>query len=578
MEHSERRSHLSEHALPELLQNLRSAAASAIPGPAHAIVPGLLTIGGRLSFGHAMRALTPFEQTVVGQLLNQPDITVGSPTWTSHSSKPSIVLLQTSSGRICFIEPKHGGKVDGELIGAVTLPDDNLIRARAEQENQDGIERGFQTALDLQLFSLEKSGHLTETIDRILDNVEHVESVFLYLGYKTWSRQPSANRILPPEDLRSLAGTAVIDWPPEARLLIAGLSALFDAGMSVAFEEFNGEQFTASRVMTWISARRALYLGSGIASTNRLDSLQTFAAASIPSLRAQLDRTSKLRFREINGLSMNKIERVASRMDFELAHSDRRMIVKEIATELGFEDVDESQRLSECIVDSSVAGGDIDGTSLVEMFFIAVVRSLIRRTGADYGMSSGPRHIRAYHQDDPLSAVLRLTKEDFFCCCIPAPKFAQELPGEISAIVYAVSKRMQYNRWHFIAGNFRGVPATRHYYYPPRIPDFSVWSDARHGGHIHGRVRYSVRVPGPVAWRDEFKIRGVPYRGFFDIRIVRTTGNPFSAGDMATAIWHCQLIEDFWRTSLAKFQLNDKIAMPVFSSNFYRQNQWQSFV
>src|SRR5207302_84405 len=112
----------------------------------------------------------------------------------------------------------------------------------------------------------------------------------------------------------------------------------------------------------------------------------------------------------------------------------------------------------------------------------------------------------------------------FFCCVLPNPRLLTQLTSDaLSKMLYRVAARMQFNRWHFLAGNFEraSVPISRHYFYPPLVPDLTIWSDQRHAGHALAGVRYAVRVPGPPMDRQPLIVGGNSYRGFYDIRLVR---------------------------------------------------------
>jgi hypothetical protein len=148
-------------------------------------------------------------------------------------------------------------------------------------------------------------------------------------------------------------------------------------------------------------------------------------------------------------------------------------------------------------------------------------------------MSSSLRDLRRLrpHAEQCSSGVLELQKPDFFCVCIPHPALVEAVSeSQLFDMLNSVALRMQFNRWHFIPGNFErdAVPGSRHFFYPPTMPDMAQLSEARHGGHTLAWVRYSVRAPGPQLWQPPLKIFGNDYRGCFDTRLVRMVEPPFT--------------------------------------------------
>jgi len=90
---------------------------------------------------------------------------------------------------------------------------------------------------------------------------------------------------------------------------------------------------------------------------------------------------------------------------------------------------------------------------------------------------------------------------------------------------------MQYNSWHFIAGNLPKVPevVARDYFVPPAIPDLAYYSDQHHHGHVAARVRWSIRSPQSV------DVLGRTFAGFVDLRLLRCEGLRFDEQDLLAA-------------------------------------------
>lgn len=186
-----------------------------------------------------------------------------------------------------------------------------------------------------------------------------------------------------------------------------------------------------------------------------------------------------------------------------------------------------------------------------------IVVSAVRATGADYGMSSSLRRPGALFVDkaENLGAVIgALTPKDFYCCIVGTDELRRRFGERLSGDVFrAVQARMQFNRWHFIAGNLPRhlVAEDRHYFYPPALPDLAEWVDQFHAGHIRAAVRYSVRSPGPEIIDTPLEISGHEFRGFYDVRVVRIGEKPFDLQDLAIVRNHSLWMGYVWRTILA---------------------------
>jgi hypothetical protein len=90
---------------------------------------------------------------------------------------------------------------------------------------------------------------------------------------------------------------------------------------------------------------------------------------------------------------------------------------------------------------------------------------------------------------------------------------------------------MQYNSWHFVAGNLPRGPEVvdRDHFVPPTIPDIAFYSDQHHHGHVNNHVRFSLRSPQAV------EVDGRRFNGFMDLRLLRSDGVPFDEQDLLAA-------------------------------------------
>jgi len=185
-------------------------------------------------------------------------------------------------------------------------------------------------------------------------------------------------------------------------------------------------------------------------------------------------------------------------------------------------------------------GGSHAVTGWIEYLIERIVSSAVLATRSDYGMSSSLKDIGRLVKDDGprlVQTLLELTSGDFFTCFV-SQNF-RALPNDLATtIATTVQKRMMFNRWHFIPGNLQRqhVGSSRHWYYPPTVPDIAVHSHMHRAAHSRAQVKFSVRAPGPDMSRPPLRIAGQTYRGFYDVRVVRMKGDEeFGTEDMLRA-------------------------------------------
>ncbi|MEU4194871.1 hypothetical protein AB0E69_23435 [Kribbella sp. NPDC026611] len=447
-----------------------------------------------------------------------------------------------------------------EGIGWIAL-DPYLIEQALETSREAGqLEAAHVSLLYQWLASEEAEGRLSRRIHDVADHIQHVESISVYFDEELWSKVDGSSEHLALTELRGLLDRDLVDWTAREITLVAGLSLLFAAGGSIMFEEFNGKQFTATSVLRAIYeavARNSVLLGRDVVPPT-IESAYVWAN-SARAHREELHGRGYLFYRRINGLTLNKRQRAISLdgigplVTTGNGHphgQDRPARARSVARDA----IEQFRRHAD--------------SSAIEKYFVTAVTGAIEAIGADYGMTSGPRSLRKFRSRSALDESVSTTRNEFFCCCLPSERLKSAADeAELAKAMYRVSNRMQYNRWHFVPGNFAAVPQSRHYYYPPLMPDIATWSDARHGGHIQAGVRHTIRIPGPALFFDPLALGANKYRGFFDLRLVRIEGPEFRLEDLWAAIEYSLLIDVFWR--VAADDLRDDDVINTFRREFY---------
>src|SRR5204863_2203184 len=159
----------------------------------------------------------------------------------------------------------------------------------------------------------------------------------------------------------------------------------------------------------------------------------------------------------------------------------------------------------------------------IEEMLLAVVGAAVRELHSDIGMTRCLRDLGQLvrvHDSDCCEDAMGWPQSEYFCAVTTSEELRARMadrPSALAAILKAISARMRYNGWHYMPGHFdlRRKPSDRHFYTPPSMSDMAAWSDQHHRGHVAAGVRYSIRSPGPLRYRDKV------YAGFYDLRLMR---------------------------------------------------------
>lgn len=550
------------------------------PQPAYVRLVTLLTAGGRVPYEQAIASLTARERSLLHHLMGDEKARVVAEETASGARR--VLVAYSPQGKVSLLFP--GEPAGPDVVGGLTVGPGILeqveedhaawaVRERAEQRELDGMLRGW-----------ERDGSLARRVREVADWVDRVETILIYVGRRTFSKSDAAsNTLLRTGVLGELATAPLARWDRADRLFVSAAHVLFGAGRSIRFEEFNGRQLSASGLRDWLVGRWRGYADAlgrtpppGLA-CRRLDRL----AAEVSALSAEVDRSEWVRFRRISGLTFAKREVLARVPHAERSHPALPSLLRRFAGHALNVDVpavggEEGLGL---LVDRVLVMDD-PGPAL-ESLLAHIVLSAVVDLDADYAMTSAVRDARSLRSGtDRTASALSLRKPDFFCCALPHPERMRDEPG-VASLLWRVAQRMQYNRWHFVPGNFdrAEVPAQRHYFFPPTMPDLAESGEFWHGGHVAARVRFSIRAPGAQLWRDPFTAFGNRYRGCYDIRAVRTRGRPFTRAELWTATRYSGLIDVFWRRVVCRCS-EPGMPWPVISAfdrEWYESGAWRRF-
>ncbi|QXJ22628.1 hypothetical protein AGRA3207_003660 [Actinomadura graeca] len=507
-------------------------------------------VSAKILFGRSWRTGDPDARPAAG---GAPGGAPGAAAGGETAFAGEIAL--TTAGRVAVRAPG-----EAPLAGGETLVDGVLrVPWSAEELASYRREIGQARALDAQAVttcrrSLDAAGPdgRAAMLEGLREAARRTAPFFFYRGAKLYTNFRERNNLTgktlwpghPDCMLSSLAGLPLELWPDDDAVVVTCLSTYVRSGGYARIEEVNGTQVSVDHIADLLERTRERYnalpadpgaapvapaYGAGIEPLGRL-------AGDIADRRRRL-RPDVLLYREIHGPLVHKVERTAGSpgpscrrsVDAVLGRLRARLPV-EGAT---FADVAAGLRSGP---EWLARPHGTFGTGLESLVHETVdaVRDAI---GADFAMSRGmrslPRLITAMRAGD-WAEIAGWDLPEYFCCVVPsatAQRLFDDTRERLADVAWAISARMQYNSWHFCAGNLPGGPVVdaRDYFAPPGIPDIAHYSDQHHNGHVAARVRFSIRSPQAVRVLDR------TFRGFIDLRLLRCEGEPFDEQDLLAA-------------------------------------------
>lgn len=521
---------------------------------AYAAALYLLTHGHRCPADLAVAALAPFDRAAFELLREHPDIPIAS---TPDATRTPLVLYINSLGRLHI---RHAAderiSYDPEdkriEIGYVNLTPACMSAIAVAVAASAAIEEHAFQNLRRALDAVHASGALPEVLEQVIDHVQHVESVCFYVGETLYALIERFNNLIDARNgakglLPRLRHVPYQEWSHEEILIVAALHALFLSGRSVRFEEFNGTALTATALWAKLRGLLQAYRDAGCdcdcpADPNLFDLARLIRTQSLKS-----EGATWLRYRWIYALTFQKSERILpSTMSTEHPLAYLHEFADDYEELIGLPPRDAGEReffhrLAVAALERDLRGvpchkSGETATNWMESWMEKIVASAIVATDSDYGMSSSLRDLSVLVNPDDaalLESIHALKPADFFTCFV-SKGFGLLDDGIGDTIADSVQRRMMFNRWHFIPGNFERVHISnaRHWYYPPVLPDIAIHSDVHRAGHERARVKFSVRAPGPDMSMPPLPVGDRPYRGFYDVRVVRMTGREYTTEEM----------------------------------------------
>lgn len=349
-------------------------------------------------------------------------------------------------------------------------------------------------------------------------------------------------------------------WKGEDQVFVWGTNLLLESGGAYRLEEFNSAQLTPDNLAEFFDKKGMEYawrldleLPDSWFRMSLLDKAHFIRDAQKPVA------SNYSKYRAINELTLRKDE-----VYLEPSFGSRKSHLQ----------ADLARRVSKVLHIESVGGEGVDtlwknittwaienGNESLSLLLYAIIASAAESTNSDIAMSSSFR--------DAKKPFFDLGKEDFFCVAAPSSKLSAIHPDQTRAnILRMITARMQFNRWHLIAGNFAPleIPDKREWLFPPTSPDIAVEADSYHAGHIAVGVHHSIRYPSSL------QIDGRTLRGAYDIRLMRQEGQNYTPADLETSKQFVDIMGIVLNTVFEK-----SVTIDAFDTDWYRQIKWKEF-
>ena len=540
-----------DSGFPQLLQQVWRDAVAA--SDLCAAVDILLTLGGHAPAEVSLRALDLPDECALAVLFGL--------SWRTGDTRPRTRgvavagtpafhgwLGLTVNGRVVVGVPSRAAGGDDELIdgvirvpwtaAAVTAYADAVGQARATfarevMDCRTWLERMSQVKRDALLDDLDEASLRTAPF-------AFYQGARFYTNFR--ARNNLAGKTLwpghPDAAMGGLKGLPVSLWSDGDAVVVVCLALLIRSVGFGRIEEANGTQLSIAHVAQLLERTRRTYNAVGLTATTPPAASTRVAdlAALAGALRAQRGALAPhvQLYRQIHGPLLHKIERIA-RPSTSAAESE---MCRRLSTRLPLGAATFAEAAAALVADPGWLvrpHGAFD--SGLESFIYEIVCAAGGAFRADFAMSRGlrslPRLLDALQRQD-WADIISWELPAFFCCVVPRPGAARWFGGredQVADAAWAMSARMQYNSWHFIAGNLPRTPevVARDFFVPPTIPDLAFFSDQHHRGHVAAHVRFSIRSPQAV------QIGGRRFVGFVDLRLLRCGGEPFAEADLVAA-------------------------------------------
>lgn len=525
--------HADNTSYSTILHNLISAARNK-----HSLseaVSVLITLGGRIDGEDAIYCVNERDSRFIEQFGSREVFIYSDRDNEINCSYPTLVVSELS-------------KVAIQLPNEIFSDFHQVVKIRIDARDVadfissiDDVDVIFEN-----VFESRGSNDILDVLDKVEHHIDHIDPVVLHVGQQTFTNFDRFNNLLArPAVKRSgftltdLRNRDFKDWSYNEKMIVSCIYILATAKCRI--EEFNGQQLNIVRVEAHLRSKYEQLCDEVGLEVEALDLLDL--ANSIVDLRNRV-RSRKFVYRTVNGLTFNKHEHFLDRAGIDLsigAMPEQLAAAIEVRFGLHRRDHLSIDNFFGAATTAALNQNSQATQTLtpLEQLFELIVYSAIAETRAHIGMTRGVRDLHrwsALFANHSYVELCDLSPADYYCAVFADQQTEMHLrsANQLSKVFTAIAQRMTFNSWHYTPGHvpIDSVPNDRHFYVPPRMSDLTVWSDSRHQGHILAKVRHCIRSPGGLM------VNGTKQHGLFDIRLMRSDGDPFELDDLICARRH----------------------------------------
>ncbi|UTR13428.1 hypothetical protein MM221_12405 [Salipaludibacillus sp. LMS25] len=543
----------------------------------------LITFGGKLDLELAEKSLS-FEQVVIYHRIRSNKLSLEL----TEEIEPDDTFITFGYKRIgkpimnINYLPKEGDNV----AGYVKISENDVYTINSELNDYLNKEKHLEEEI-YKFFGKEGDKSFMNMVDFVYHTLYHMAPGFNYIDDNVFSNFYEFNNTIKALKgktdryiLDDLKGANIKECNPIEVKFVYNTYWLLKSGGPPRAEEFNGFQLYCTNLHEFLDKKIDEYTSYSSQEVKFKAKSIADKALYLADLKKQL--TNDYQFvREINGLTVHKKEKLIDKKDIVepdidnlpvnlLNYLERKYTIK---TATNLEDL-----FYRVIAKSFLESIQADNNSMYNFFeelLTLIIELAIRDTQADIGMS---RSLRDYSQfinainNDDVETICNWKQTNYFCCVVPSKSLKSFLIGKegvLSNILIAISARMQYNSWHYMPGHFpfETVPNNRHFYFPPAMADTAIWSNQHHKGHLNAQVKYSIRSPQPLIYK------GKSYNAFFDLRLMKQKGKPFSTEDLKKAIYYTSILRNLYQALLDTCSKNNiSFGIQAFTKQWYKKH------
>jgi len=493
-----------------------------------------LTLNGKIEEDDAWQSLSFAERAVLLERLNAPPSRDEHKFYFCHKKYSRVYVV--AEDKYCDFE-------DYKLLGFFYIDSKQYNNTINDISKHDVINSAMAEHVKSHYAA---HGDFPRDLSDVLYTISHMSPVTFFIGFKVYTnlynsgQKDQANREVDIAfALEQSASIELEDVSGDVLCLVFVLSCLNSIGQSLSFEEANYKQIDIKFLRDFITKKQR--------ETDCFRENTDFGISKLKSISKELGRTIAKKkssglfyYRIINGITLSKVERAIHMSADEIYRSlsptlhegvsdyFSRQAIPHHNLEQAFRDLFQSKmnrplqpRLFTTCAEE-VINHLLDQATVVLRADFSMTR-FVKNPFRFLEMDT------AYDNTGDAGPITAMKPSEFMCQCVPSRKVANEMETvDLLRFLNAISARMRFNSWHYLAGNFprEAIADGRDYYFPPKAVDIATADHYLHAGHAACNINHSIKIPYPLFTPNN------TYDGFLDFRVMRMRDEGFSVLDI----------------------------------------------